>query len=178
MLREIIAVANVRHKALLCSQLTFFYCVTIQFCFLAQFGQSVVRADYLILRKGFIMVSSCFSMAMLSGYTYFFSVLNRVDIYCFHCSWIFLFSKFCRHMLVWRVLKFVSCTLLFDLRMIADPQSCTNIWFPWLHGTLNGRGVWEDCWSEVGLIVHPYNFVYALLIYGCYFHFIFLIGDI
>ncbi|ONM54726.1 hypothetical protein ZEAMMB73_Zm00001d020335 [Zea mays] len=24
-------------------------------CFIAQFGQSIVRADYLILRKGFIM---------------------------------------------------------------------------------------------------------------------------
>jgi hypothetical protein len=33
-----------------------FFCAAIQFCFIAQFAQSVVRADYLILRKGFIMV--------------------------------------------------------------------------------------------------------------------------
>jgi hypothetical protein len=32
----------------------------MQVCFIAQFGQSLVRADYLILRKGFIMVCQFF----------------------------------------------------------------------------------------------------------------------
>jgi len=35
---------------------------TMQVCFIAQFGQSVVRADYLILRKGFIMVCQFFAL--------------------------------------------------------------------------------------------------------------------
>jgi hypothetical protein len=56
--------SSLRHNVLLpCLSGTYdFDYATMQVCFIAQFGQSVVRADYLILRKGFIMVCQFFAL--------------------------------------------------------------------------------------------------------------------
>lgn len=73
--------------------------------------------------------------------------------YCYCTSWTPLWS-------VW----------IFDSLMIADPPSSANLWLPQLHDTLNGRGVWEDCWSEVSEWQTLFSVV-CLTVYGSLLYF-------
>ena len=70
-------------------QFIFRFTLKLQTCFFRQFGRSVVRADYLTLRKGFIMVQTILmcqiDMMNMSPYGFIYGNVSGLK-FLKHCS--------------------------------------------------------------------------------------------
>lgn len=65
------------------TQLLSIYSLFLQICFFRQFGHSVVRSDYLTLRKGFIMVRATLMSLKFFTFRYTLFLLYMLTMYMF-----------------------------------------------------------------------------------------------